>query len=687
MAGVTWQLAVSVHVLVMSRAGILPFTTVVPEGFEDLDCRTVAGDETLIQVKEVSAGAGRLETSVIRDAIMHAMRAAASPIVIVTDGGIGSSLQFTGWDEVLAAHPERCGALVEALTAKGLRTEDAAAVLERVHLVSLPWNLRENTEALLRDEQGVHPSVASFTVGQLYEDFGMASAEQRRLSLDRARTLSIGDVDAVLRRVQSAVDVTGLDAAVSGGVCRSADYFTKGTMSAARFYLGVDGAPVHIARGLDVIRAEEMSQIIQAAQEAEYAVIVGPSGSGKSVLLWRASRDAILGARVVRVARVATDADARLLVRHVELLCATATSPVVVAADNLGRPSTSAWPGAVAALREIPHVFVIGAAREEDFNPRLLSGSTRVIRPLLDRSTAELIAERVELAGITARMSPVEAFERSDGLLMEFLSLLREGKHLEQVLALQATELAASGRETQRGAARLVLSAHALGLSLTPRMLGDALADIAGSSSAVGDALLTLKDEHVVLDNGEAWTGLHELRSQTLTALLHQAPPPTLGDTLRVVAQLLPADEAGWLLRRCAERFPQAVISVADAVAAHVRAPGRATSGVAELLEGAERADSVSYAATCLPIIRRLGPSGVSPVSIAGWLYGIRNQDAALDPIGSAAFDHAATRMTQIARALPPRGSPVLEATAKHLDPAVVVRLATEGTATDAVRL
>ncbi|UAJ80683.1 hypothetical protein IT072_06635 [Leifsonia sp. ZF2019] len=99
------------HVLVMSRAGVLPFTTLVPEGFEDLDCRTATGDETLVQVKEVSAGAGQLETSRIRDAILHAMNATTGPIVIVTDGSLGSGLQFTGWDEPLAAQPERCIAL------------------------------------------------------------------------------------------------------------------------------------------------------------------------------------------------------------------------------------------------------------------------------------------------------------------------------------------------------------------------------------------------------------------------------------------------------------------------------------------------------------------------------------------------------------------------------------------------
>lgn len=686
-AGITWQLAVSVHVLVMSRTGALPFTSVVPEGFEDLDCRTAAGIETLVQVKEVGAGAGKLTTSRICDAILHAMHATDGSIVIVTDGGLTSGIQFTGWNDVLASHPERCTVLVDALTHRGLTADDAIHTLRRVRLVSLPWNLREQTEALLSGDQRVHPAVASFTIDALYESFGQASADQRHRTLEHARTLTIGDVDTTLHEVQSAVDISGLDAATAAGVCRPTGFGELGATSANQFYLGVDGAPAHIAQGLDVIRANEMDQITQAAQGERYAILVGPSGSGKSVLLWRAARDVILGARVVRVLRVANGEDTRLLIRHIELLHPTDTSPVVVAADNLGRPRTSAWPEAVAALREIPHVFIIGAAREEDFTPHLLSGSTRVIKPLLDRVTAELIAERVHSAELTVKMATAEAFARSDGLLMEFLSLVREGQHLEQVLARQAAELTTPGREIERDAARLILSAHAVGLSLTAPMLGDALAHVAGSTSAVGDALAVLKSEHVVLDSGEVWTGLHELRSQTLTALLHDAPPPTLGDTLRTVAQLLPADEAGWLLRRAAERLPETVPTVAETIASHAHAPDITAKQLAELLEGAERADNAAYAAACLPIIRRLLPPGVSLAEVAPFAYAIRNQGLTMDRIGTPTFDRWAEQLNRIAWEMPPRTSTVFDTVAQQLDPTLVVDLATAGALADSLRL
>jgi hypothetical protein len=684
---VSWQLAVSVHVLIMARVGELPFSRVTPEGFEDLDCHGFAGDDTFIQVKEVGAGAGELTTARTRDAILHALDTGAKAIAIVTDGQLSGGLPFTGWAETLADHRDSCGALVEALVRHGLAPDDAVAALARVKLISLPWNLREQSEALLCKRLEVHPAVASFATSALYDMFGRAAADQRHLDLGQARTLHVGDIDSTLHDVQSAVDVKGLDAAVMAGVCRPADFSRFGVTSAEQFYLGLDGAPAHVAQGLDVIRASEMGQINEAAQSEGYAVIVGPSGSGKSVLLWRAARDVILGARVLRVARVASEADVHLLVRHVELLRPTLASPVVVAADNLGRPGMNAWTDAVEVLREVAHVFVLGAAREEDFSPYLLRGSARVVKPALDSATASLIAERVRSAGLTIKMAASEAHSRSRGLLMEFLSLLREGRHLEQVLASQAADLAGPERALQRAAARLVLAAHAAGLSLSSAMVASALASRTDDPSRVGDALAVLKDEHVLRDNGGTWTGLHELRSQTLTDLLHDSPPPTLADTMSSVARLLPPDEAGWLLRRAAERYPDTLLAVAEAVADQVTAASTSGPQVAELLEGAERADNAAYAAACLPVMRRLLPRDTSPALFAPMLYSIRNQGATLGQIGSDQWDRSFERLTAVAQQLPPRASTVLDAVARRLTTDDAVRLATEGTLVEGLRL
>lgn len=375
------------------------------------------------------------------------------------------------------------------------------------------------------------------------------------------------------------------------------------------------------------------------------------------------ARGAVLGARVVRVRRVDTPEHVDLLARHVRLLQPTKVSPVVVAADNLGRPGMAAWPAAVDALRELPAVVVIATCRAEDFDQALVRGGARLIEPRLDEQTSRRIADRICAAGLPLRMAASEAYTRCDGLLMEFIALLTTGRRLEQVLAEQAAALRKPGRELQRSAARLLTAAHSAGLPLQADRLGAALAD-GGPVEAVGDALGVLNGEHIITRDRESWRGLHELRSQTLSALLHESPPPTITDTYTAVARLLPAAEAGWLLRRAAERDPDRAQGVAAAVADHLNAADVTAADVALLLEGAERADNAVYAKACMPVLEAHRSSGITMGKLAMFVYGIRYQRLWEQPIGVPEFDRMLRHMRQIARRLPDRASAAVTAVA-----------------------
>ena len=687
-AGVRWQVAVSVHLLIAARAGRLPFVRLIPEGNEDLDCQHADGDATLVQMKEVGAGAGRLTASDVADALAHADEALGeSAVALVTDGDLGSGLLFTGWDSVLAAQGQQpTEDVVKHLVNRGLTELRAEALLQQTRLISLPWNVREETERLLTIGMGVHPAVASFAIGLLYERVGQTAADQRSATRDIAGAHTPSDVDAAVAVVQSAVDVTGLDAAVAAGVCAPANYLSPSDLSPRQFYRGVDGSPSHITAHLDVLRLREMRQIVEAAGAERYALVAGPSGSGKSVLLWRAARDAVLGARVVRVRRMETLEDVDLLARHVRLLQPTNVSPVVVAADNLGRPGMAAWPAAVDVLRELPAVVVIAACRAEDFHPALVRSGARIIEPRLDEQTSRQIADRISAAGLPRRMAAPEAYQRCDGLLMEFMALLTTGQRLEQVLAEQAAGLRKPGRELQRSAARLLTAAHSAGLSLPASQLGAVLAG-GGPVEAVGDALGVLNGEHIITRDGDWWRGMHELRSQTLTALLHESPPPTLTDTYAAVARLLPAAEAGWLLRRIAESGPDRALAVAAAVAGHVNAADATAADVALLLEGAERADNAIHAQACLPILEASRRPGITISRLAIFVYGIRYQGLWPQPIGVPDFDRMLRHMRQIASRLPARASAAATAVASGLSGDRFAALAEEASLADVTRL
>ena len=152
------------------------------------------------------------------------------------------------------------------------------------------------------------------------------------------------------------VDVSSLDEAVAAGVCEPLDFLASSPQDARGFYEGVSVMPGHIAAGLDVLRPQEARQVLDGLADRGQVVIAGPSGSGKSALLWRCARLIEAGPRLLRVLRVATSADAQLLVRHVARTMPSLKNIVVVCVDDLGRAHTAAWAEARDLLIELPGV-------------------------------------------------------------------------------------------------------------------------------------------------------------------------------------------------------------------------------------------------------------------------------------------------------------------------------------------
>src|SRR5260370_34023569 len=72
-----------------------------------------------------------------------------------------------------------------------------------------------------------------------------------------------------------------------GGSLAAIDFGQRSDLAPEQFLAGVDVRPLHIAAGLDIARPTELSEVRQGLIDHRYALIVGPSGSGQSGLLWR----------------------------------------------------------------------------------------------------------------------------------------------------------------------------------------------------------------------------------------------------------------------------------------------------------------------------------------------------------------------------------------------------------------
>ena len=270
-AGVSWQVSTCAYLLVEARAGRLPFVELTPEGYEDADCVAVDGTRTFVQMKELDGGHGRIGPSGVAGAVAHAETSArGAQIAVLTDGSLGSDLSFTGWGSVLG---DQAGAGIDrvltGLTTRGYTVDQASDILARTRVVQVPFRVGQTSEAALAEALNVHPTVAGIAISRLTELLARDSGDQRHATGQTAARVRISDLDAIVAEVQDAVDVKGLDTAVSSGVCSPVSFLAPDEVPARIFYLGVDGRPGHVAANLDVIRPDDSSPAPRVSRTSE----------------------------------------------------------------------------------------------------------------------------------------------------------------------------------------------------------------------------------------------------------------------------------------------------------------------------------------------------------------------------------------------------------------------------------
>jgi hypothetical protein len=729
-AGVTYQIAVTADLLVAGRAGSPDFPSVVrvvPEGYEDVDCVLRDDRRLLVQTKERGPGANAVGPADLAAALVHAAEALTAEgnqlssdkrFVFVTDGRLSAGVPETGWNRTVAQALKENGddgerklqALIDSvaqrLPAVGQPESLAEPLMAIASVVRRPWHLRLDTEQVMRDRLGLHPSVANLAYGRLVVDLSHVAAEQRSRPRTSADFRTTGDFDALIRRVQEAVDVDALDQAVRQGIAEPVDYTLRSPISESDFLAGVDVTPAHIAAGLDVVRAEELSAILNGLDGRGQVVIAGPSGSGKSALMWRAARDVGRGARPVRVLRCATNEDVTLLVRHARVQGPAAESPLLVCVDDLGRDSFTQWPAARDQLLGIPGVYVLATVRREDFTAQL-AGSATVVDPKLTQQSAEAVYEQLKTAGVPLLVEPEEAIARAEGLLMEFIALATTGERLETVLAIQVERLGEPSRRLQRRCLRLVAAAHTLGSALSADELAMLLTrDGSGAVDDVSDALNVLADEHLLRPQADgSWRGLHDLRTEVLLRLLHVTPPPTLAATFAEVLPLLPPGRRSYAMRRAAERLARAAVTDTDATNPHdtvdrltilvlpvakvastlieqlpMTPPGARQA--ADLLDGALRADAAVYMTACLHFLEAHRPPTTELQNLAFITFSIRNLGIQM-PNGLPAGE----RLNALGVALPAGTDVLRQAVGRGLTSSRLVAFARECSFSAAVQL
>ena len=678
-AGVTFQVAVTASLLIEARSSQLPLTRVTPEGFEDIDVHFTDGTRGLVQVKERSPSGrfGRSEFVKALRSKKHVLSEESfSKFVLATNATLGGGLCLTGWDSPLSqclGHDD----LNELIKQLADSFDDPHEVLNHTHVVQLGWDVVHRCRGDLARALKIHPSVAALAYSQLLERIAEVAVRQRSTTPDTAVWIATTDLDALVKQVVETVDAQSLDEAISLGIVEPVDFAVQADLSIEEFLAGVDVLPSHIAADLDLPRPVEIRAITHALRENHSAFLVGPSGAGKSALLWRVARELAGQVRPYRLLRLLQE-DVPSLSRWIRLQEPTEYSPLLICADNLGRINNEGWTTLATKFVDRPGVLLMGACREEDYRPDLVVGRSTIIDPKLDRELAESIADTLASRMVETTLDVSEAFGASEGLLMEFLSLLLTGRRLKQVVEQQVADRLREDRATEREILRFVATAHSVGVALPVEVLERLL-----PNRDLTPALFVLDQEHIlVTDDGNHWRGLHELRSTVARDYLHQFPPPTTAATIRLLVEHLPVGDAARIIELYA-RSDVDLVPAAEVISSILESREVCAEEGARLIGALGMADAYRHARMCLEVIEERRPKNLDPETVLNLAYAHRFAGVSFDGLKDISPSFA--YLVQIAGLLPPRPVSLREIGVQNLSSGRIHEIGCRGTSEDII--
>lgn len=442
-------------------AGKLDADRVVPEHLEDLVCE--GGANWNIQVKsrqqrvgDFGVGYGAKLLLDVRD---HQERTrTCGPVMVILErdvkglarGAFGQRLaELSGGGDLIQAANQRA-------VSKGVPPL-SDAFLEGLSVYVLPWNIAADETRDLLCHRFEVPAVVGAHLGLVLRNL-LADCQDHNAqspALQR-RGVAIAGMVEVIRATLSALSYDHLSDAFREGICDTLDLDTS--LADERFFEGVETQPGHIAAGLPTPRPLETDAVLSAALGGAAVVITGPSGVGKSTILWAAAYSS-RNVQWVRVDRL-NSSDVVKIMRFVMASAPSARSPIGLVVDGIGRAGIDAWDALRARVARVPNVFLVGTCRTEDLVAITSLAECSLVEVTLDETTAERIHRQLKDLGQTSAPHWREPFELAHGLTMEYTYLLTRGSRLREVITDQVRRRVEEHRDTELDVLRLASTAH-----------------------------------------------------------------------------------------------------------------------------------------------------------------------------------------------------------------------------------
>ena len=190
-----------------------------------------------------------------------------------------------------------------------------------------------------------------------------------------------------------------------------------------------------------------------------------------------------------------------------------------MAFDEVGPSNIDVWNILANELRELPDVYLLGTVRNEDTPLISNQPDTSFFEVRLSQNLAQSIWQKLTNQDQTEWQHWLEPYELSDGLMLEYVHILTQGKRLVAVIGEQVRQREQEGRCDELAIIRGTSALSSLGGEIEARKLFDLL-ELPPDRASV--ALQRLLDEHLVRESRlGVLGGLHSLRSQALSQASH----------------------------------------------------------------------------------------------------------------------------------------------------------------------
>ena len=526
-------------------SGELVVDRLIPEGFDDLQLDAPEPVQMEVKSRQEHLGPfpiGRAASHIVNAWLRHIDRFGTDRrLVVVLEHGI------VGWGGAPEDH------LVEIPVARlvdeveGLAAALAASVASRGRPPTVVDELKIGTTLLIcswddliagtqRHLELVVKNLPKAALGVIGRDLQSmvaaavdANAEagfEARSGFDRT-----GLVDKI-NSLAELIDLDSIEYALVQGICSPVNRQPIAIGDA--YYEGVSTQPGHVAAGLVVPRPYLVEQVMASLEMKRPVLLVGPSGVGKSAVLWTLPF-ALPGILWFGVHRMSDD-DLPHIVRLLKAYRPSTGAPVGLLVDAAGTGDLDGWSRLGKAVADIPGVFLAGSARREDLLSLGSLADCTIVPVSLDEDAAAAIHSGLIRRCATNVPHWREAFEQAHGLTLEFTHLLTQGTRLSDVLADQIADRVRGGRSLELHVLALVATADRWSASIP---IVDLEAGAGASPSELRVALERLVKEHLLAEHGGEVVGIHQIRSRAIVDVIHRTPPPELKATVESVLKML----------------------------------------------------------------------------------------------------------------------------------------------------